>query len=168
MKHSPGPDEESGGGGGGVTGRRLLLAGLLTALASTYGLFASYAIRFVFPKRVAPRRQRIFIAFSHDIDPGDSRAVNMPTGDQLLISNTGRINAATGNTFIAFSSSCPHLGCKVHWEARRERFFCPCHGGVFEPDGKSIAGPPAQAGQNLKPYDIEVEGSSIYAIVEEV
>lgn len=172
MSQTPPPSSsESGkdqtGGHRVVTGRRLLLGGFLGSLAATYGLFASYAVRFVFPKRAIPRRQRIFIAYTHDIGPGQSRAVNMPAGDQLLISNTGRINPATGNTFIAFSNSCPHLGCKVHWEPRRERFFCPCHQGVFRPDGKAIEGPPAKSGKSLKPYEIDVDGSSIYAVVEE-
>jgi len=148
--------------------RRLLLGGFLTALGATYGLFASFAVRFVFPKREAPRRSRIFIAFSHEIDQGDSRAVPMPSGDQLLISNTGRINPETGNSFIAFSNSCPHLGCKVHWESDEERFVCPCHQGIFDPSGRAISGPPAQSGSDLKPYEIEVAGQSIYAIVEDV
>jgi cytochrome b6-f complex iron-sulfur subunit len=164
----PETGEDSGGSGSSPTSRRLLLGGFLTALASTYGLFASFAIRFVFPKRSAPRRGRIFIAFSHEIDQGDSRAVTMPSGDQLLISNTGRINPDTGNTFIAFSNSCPHLGCKVHWEAKSQRFICPCHQGIFDAAGTATSGPPAQSGSNLRPYDIELAGSSIYAIVEEV
>ena len=161
-------DSGSASGNRGVPRRGLLLGGFLAALAAAYGLFASIAVRFVFPKRKPPRRSRIFISFSDQINPGESRAVNMPSGDQLLISNTGRINAASGNTFIAFSNNCPHLGCKVHWESAAERFVCPCHQGIFDPDGVAISGPPAQSGSNLKPYEIEVEGNSIYAIVEEV
>lgn len=165
------PERDEGSGGGeslSVPRRGILLGGFLTALAAAYGLFASYAIRFVFPKRGNPRRTRIFLGFRSDVSPGDSKAVNMPSGDQLLISNTGRINPDTGNTFVAFSNSCPHLGCKVHWEAQEEQFFCPCHQGIFDADGIAISGPPAQSQSNLKPYDIEVEGNSIYAIVEEV
>ncbi len=159
-------------GGSGVTEtppqrRKFLLAAFLGSLASVYGVFASYAVQFVFPKRKAPRRTRVFVSFSSEIGPGSSRAVKMPSGDQLLISNTGRVNPDTGNTFIAFSNSCPHLGCKVHWEARTERFVCPCHQGVFNADGVAISGPPAQSGSNLRPYDIEVEGNSLYAIVVE-
>lgn len=164
--------EDAGEAGDSSTGssfprRKLLLGGFLAALGAAYGMFATFATQFVFPKRGAPRRQRIFIAFADQIDQGDSRAVNMPSGDQLLISNTGRINAETGNTFVAFSNSCPHLGCKVHWEAQRERFYCPCHQGVFDPNGAAVSGPPAQSGSNLKPYEIEIAGRSIYAIVEE-
>lgn len=167
--YSPEQDEGSSGGGKSSLPRRgFLLGGVLAALTAAYGVFATYAIQFIFPKRGEPRRTRIFIGFQNDVPPGDSKAVNMPSGDQLLISNTGRVNPKSGNTFVAFSSSCPHLGCKIHWEAREEQFLCPCHQGVFDPSGTAISGPPAQSGSNLTPYDIEVKGNSIYAIVEEV
>ena len=92
----------------------------------------------------------------------------MPSGDQLLLSNTRIINPETGNTFNAFSNSCPHLGCKVHWEPREEHFLCPCHQGIFNAEGIAVSGPPAQSGSNLKHYLIEVSDNSIYAVLEEV
>jgi menaquinol-cytochrome c reductase iron-sulfur subunit len=41
----------------------------------------------------------------------------------------------------AFSPICPHLGCHYHWDAQSEHFECPCHGSVFDIDGKVVAGP---------------------------
>jgi Rieske Fe-S protein len=43
------------------------------------------------------------------------------------------------------SSLCPHLGCPVNWQAERAEFFCPCHGGAFDPAGRNVAGPPPRA-----------------------
>jgi Rieske Fe-S protein len=40
------------------------------------------------------------------------------------------------------SSLCPHLGCLVNWRPAGAQFFCPCHGGVFDADGRNVAGPP--------------------------
>ena len=40
-----------------------------------------------------------------------------------------------------FSPICPHLGCHYDWNAGRGEFMCPCHGSVFSPDGKVLAGP---------------------------
>ena len=37
-------------------------------------------------------------------------------------------------------------------------FFCPCHNGVFSPDGTGIGGPPGDAGQSLPRYPLKVEG----------
>ena len=91
----------------------------------------------------------------------------MPSGDELLLSNTGQVNPETGSEFLAFSNRCPHLGCKVHWEARENRFYCPCHQGAFDPSGRGVSGPPADAGQSLKPYTLEIDDQSIY-VVEQV
>ncbi len=63
---------------------------------------------------------------------------------------------------MALSSTCPHLGCKVHWEAPENRFFCPCHNGAFDPSGRAIAGPPAEAGQSLGRYPLRIEGGLLY------
>ena len=150
-----------------LTRRKLLTGGFLASLAAAYGLFASRAFEFIFPEKKSPRVRRIFLAFVSDIPQGASRSIPMPSGDQLLLSNTRRVNPETGNTFLAFSNSCPHLGCKVHWEALGERFVCPCHQGVFDADGVAISGPPSQSGSSLRHYPIEVSGNSIYAVIEE-
>lgn len=40
----------------------------------------------------------------------------------------------------AFDSKCTHAGCNVAFEG--DRIFCNCHGGVYDLNGKNIAGPP--------------------------
>nr|MBC8425653.1 Rieske 2Fe-2S domain-containing protein [bacterium] len=50
-----------------------------------------------------------------------------------------------------------HLGCQVYWEEDNNRFFCPCHSGVFDPQGIAIAGPPADAGQRLAEVPLKVD-----------
>ena len=47
----------------------------------------------------------------------------------------------TGN-FYFFSNQCTHLGCPLHWVPAREKFLCPCHGGMFNALGKVVGGPP--------------------------
>lgn len=45
--------------------------------------------------------------------------------------------------FVAYSQRCTHLSCAVYYQAERERLYCPCHEGVFDPaTGEPIAGPP--------------------------
>ncbi len=41
-----------------------------------------------------------------------------------------------------FSNQCTHLGCPLHWIAERQKFMCPCHGGMFNAMGKVVGGPP--------------------------
>ena len=46
------------------------------------------------------------------------------------------------NHYIAISTRCAHLGCPVRWVSESERFICPCHGGVYDLEGKRTGGPP--------------------------
>ena len=46
--------------------------------------------------------------------------------------------------FIAISTRCAHLGCPVNFSAAAGNFICPCHGGVYDFEGKVIGGPPVR------------------------
>jgi Rieske Fe-S protein len=48
------------------------------------------------------------------------------------------------NEVIAISTRCMHLGCPVRYVAASERFICPCHGGVYNKQGKVDGGPPVR------------------------
>ncbi len=66
-----------------------------------------------------------------------------------------------GGVLVAYSQRCPHLSCAVVYQDDRQRFFCPCHDGVFEVrSGVPIAGPPRRP---LARITLEVEGGVVYA-----
>ena len=44
--------------------------------------------------------------------------------------------------FVVFSRSCTDLGCPVTFDQGSTCFFCPCHGGIFDQEGRPMAGPP--------------------------
>ena len=46
--------------------------------------------------------------------------------------------------FIAISTRCAHLGCPVRFVRAAGNFICPCHGGVYDFEGKVIGGPPVR------------------------
>jgi Rieske Fe-S protein len=46
--------------------------------------------------------------------------------------------------FIAISTRCMHLGCPVRYVDASKRFICPCHGGVYDFEGKVDGGPPVR------------------------
>jgi len=48
------------------------------------------------------------------------------------------------NDFVAISTRCMHLGCPVRYVEASERFICPCHGGVYDIEGKVSDGPPVR------------------------
>jgi menaquinol-cytochrome c reductase iron-sulfur subunit len=46
--------------------------------------------------------------------------------------------------YVAISTRCAHLGCPVRWVVPAERFVCPCHGGVYDFEGRVAGGPPVR------------------------
>ena len=46
--------------------------------------------------------------------------------------------------YIAISSRCAHAGCPVRFVEAAGNFICPCHGGVYDFEGKRIGGPPVR------------------------
>jgi menaquinol-cytochrome c reductase iron-sulfur subunit len=57
------------------------------------------------------------------------------------------------------SSICPHLGCPVNWHPDQSRFVCPCHGGIFNPDGEHTGGPPPRS---MDPLEFEVRAGRLW------
>lgn len=58
-----------------------------------------------------------------------------------------------------FDPRCTHLGCAYHWDESHDQFICPCHGGVYDVDGRVVSGPPPRA---LDTYPTRVEAGVLY------
>lgn len=136
---------------------------MLGGLVTSYGTCAYVGGRFLYPARPV-RREWMLVGPLNSIAAGSAIAYSTPTGAKLTIARQGSGTAL--EDFIALSSTCPHLGCKVNWEALNQRFFCPCHNGVFDPGGKAISGPPADAGQELARYSLKIENGLLFIEVE--
>lgn len=66
--------------------------------------------------------------------------------------------------FVAYSQKCTHLSCAVYYQPERERIYCPCHEGVFDPQtGEPIAGPPQR---RLPQIELRREGDQLIAVRE--
>ncbi len=59
---------------------------------------------------------------------------------------------------LAIGSTCTHLGCQTSYDAQAKLIKCPCHGGVYKPDGTVVAGPPPQP---LPHLSARVDGSQV-------
>lgn len=134
-------------------------------LAMTGGLVAGYgslgyiAGRYLWPAK--PEEQAwVFVTDLKSMKVGDSMNYRTPTGVPVSVTRKGE--QGDEKDFVALSSTCPHLGCRVHWEAQNDRYFCPCHNGVFDANGVGTGGPPAEAKQNLAHYPLKVMKGLLY------
>lgn len=131
---------------------------MMGGLAVGYGTFASYAGLFLYSSESPVTWQ--FVATVNTIKTGQALSYVSPTGSRVVVARQG--DGDTVENFVALSSVCPHLGCQVHWESVNERFFCPCHNGAFDREGRPLEGPPAAAGQELSRYPLRIENGLLY------
>ena len=139
--------------------RRRFLAALAAGvgLVLSYGLFAGYAVSFLFPPAVRRRPRRLFLGRRTDFPAGSARPLVDDRGRTLLV-------VAGEDTLTAFDTRCPHLGCQVRWVPKAARFVCPCHLGMFDREGVAVAGPPAAAHQALTrvPLDVDTASGTVF------
>ncbi len=128
-------------------------------LVAGYGTLAAFAGRYLYPTGERATAW-LFVTRLDAIGPGASLQFETPTGVKIVVAR--QAHEGTADDFVALSRVCPHLGCQVHWEPHNQRFFCPCHNGVFDPQGKATAGPPADANQSLARYDLKVEDDLLF------
>lgn len=61
--------------------------------------------------------------------------------------------------FLALYQRCTHLGCTVSWEAKQNKFVCPCHSSQFDQQG-NVENPPATRALDL--FAIEIVNGEIW------
>ncbi|MGB9891641.1 MULTISPECIES: ubiquinol-cytochrome c reductase iron-sulfur subunit [Thermodesulfovibrio] len=64
-----------------------------------------------------------------------------------------------GDSIIALSPVCTHLGCFVNFDKNSNEFICPCHGGKYDSEGKVLKGPPKEPLQRLP---VKIENKKIF------
>jgi cytochrome b6-f complex iron-sulfur subunit len=129
--------------------------GMGACLVAGYGTFAAMGVRYLFPSD-AHSKVWHFVCTLDRLAKGEALEFTTPTGARV---NVARIaDGETVDAFLALSSVCPHLGCRVHWESQNDRFFCPCHNGAFDRQGAPTEGPPKDGNQSLPRYPLRIEG----------
>ena len=68
------------------------------------------------------------------------------------------------NGFKVFSGICTHLGCIIKWEENNNRFYCPCHKGVYAKTGEVLEGPPPKP---LDEFTVEIDDNLLFVQVED-
>lgn len=134
---------------------------MAAGLLGGYGAFGSVLGRFLYPSGGAERVWQ-FVTPLNRMSVGDSLTFTTPAGAEVHV--TRRDDKGGSEDFTALSSVCPHLGCQVHWQPQHNRYFCPCHDGVFDAEGLGVAGPPE--GMALPGYPVEVQDGLLFIHVE--
>jgi nitrite reductase/ring-hydroxylating ferredoxin subunit len=121
----------------------LIRVGMISGLVLSYGTGIIYALRFLVPKKTEARFRKLYVTSMDNLPKDHTLVFKDLKGREIVLVNTGA-------GIRAISTTCTHLGCKVHWEPEGKRFFCPCHLGVFDINGNVKSGPPPRPLDNFK------------------
>ena len=136
--------------------RRTFLANLFMGVGLTVSHLTAvgFALRFLYPAD-RKRAQRLLVGLKTEFPPGSARPFRTPQGQTINI-----VRSPAG--FVALSTVCPHLGCRVHWDSGRSRFICPCHDGHFDAQGAPLSGPPADMKASLARFKVVEDGNLVF------
>jgi len=135
-----------------VSRRQFVKFACCSALVVGTGFTARHSL-FPGPTATEPR----FVARADELPVGGSKLFRYPTADHPCIL------IRSGETeFAAYSQSCTHLQCPVHYQHAQRQFHCPCHEGFFSAeDGRVLAGPPPRP---LPRYPVENRNGEIWIV----
>ena len=69
-----------------------------------------------------------------DLEDAWSHSENVEIGSVLLFREAD--DSDDKPSVLAWSTICPHFGCKIDWRDEHDAFFCPCHSSLFSPSGE--------------------------------
>jgi len=126
------------------------------ALFGAAAVFVRNVLAYLFPERKVKKYHRYLVAREGEIPLGQAK--------RLIIGGKPVFVVHLEDGYKVFSGICTHLGCIVRWEKEKERFYCPCHKGVFNKRGEVVSGPPPEP---LVPFRVERESGLVFMYVEE-
>jgi Rieske Fe-S protein len=92
-------------------------------------------VKFIFPPYREP--DEVILPFADFQDMAPNSVKNFAWGSKL-----GLVKRNDDGTYMAFVGVCTHLDCNVAYMQEQRKFFCACHDGWYDENGKNIGGPP--------------------------
>lgn len=141
-----------------TTSRRDFLRrlGVVGSLVIAIGFFIERMIRYLLPAKKPKTYHKYLVAKEGEIPVGSAKEITL-SGKPVFV-----VNLKSG--YKVFSGVCTHLGCIVRWEEQNQRFYCPCHQGIFNRAGEVTGGPPPRP---LDEYDVEIDRQLVFIKVED-
>lgn len=151
--------------------RRSLFSWMIAIAASVIGFGLAVPL-FSYVVSPALKRRKTLWA---EVGPTDTLRTNAP--EELEFASTiqdgWRTNTAkkaiwavqqSSGQIVVFSPICPHLGCGFRWKSGDHKFHCPCHGSVYDVNGKVLAGP---APRPLDVLPSKIEDGKLWVLYKE-
>lgn len=132
--------------------RREFLNGLLGGwLGALLASFLYPVVRFIFPPVREP--DQVVLPFSDfkDMEPNSVKSFSWGTKPGLL-------KKSDDGSYTAFVAVCTHLDCNVTYLSQQRKFFCACHEGWYDEEGKNTTGPPPRP---LRRLILSIEGEEL-------
>ena len=135
------------------TSRRSFLNNLLLSWFGLLVLPVIYIIgKYIYPPILnSSKILNIAVAKIGDLAPNTGKLVKFGQKPVMLV-------RTSSGQYRAYSAVCTHLGCTITYKPGKENFYCNCHGGTYNLDGKVIAGPPPKP---LHPYKVSLRDDQI-------
>jgi len=122
---------------------KLMIAG---SVAASLTPFAIASQRFLIPRVESLEFVDKKIGHINDLEPNSAKTFGYPGEEQENPQYSNLLIRLKSGEYVAYNRTCTHLRCSVNYEADRQRIFCPCHAGTYNPgDGTVMGGPPPRA-----------------------
>lgn len=116
--------------------RRQFLNTLLGGWLGAFLVSLVYPVlKFIFPPYREP--DQITLTFSEYKKMSPNAAKKFAWG-----AKPGLLKKNQDGSYTAFVAVCTHLDCTVSYIPEKRKFYCACHQGWYDENGKNIAGPP--------------------------
>lgn len=138
-------------------GRRRFVRMLLGfSVISTVAMIVTPVVGFLIPPKTgrAGAGGRVLVGTTADIPAGSGKVVALGSKPVIVVNSEAGMKA--------YSATCTHLGCIVHYDETAKQIICPCHDGRFSPaTGAVTSGPPPQP---LPPVEVAVDKDEIFLV----
>jgi len=132
--------------------RRVVELFLGGGLLASFLSFVYPVIRYLVPPPVADLGgDEVVAAKVGELKANGSKIFRFGSRPGLLL-----LNAA--GDYIALSATCTHLSCTVQYRADLHQVWCACHNGLYDLNGRNIAGPPPRP---LEAFQVHIRGDEI-------
>jgi Rieske Fe-S protein len=126
----------------------LLGGGLVASVAS----FLYPVLRYLVPPATADLGTDTVVAGRvGELKPNTGKIFRFGNRPGLLI-------LTSSGEYRALSATCTHLDCTVQYRGDVHQIWCACHNGLYDLNGRNVAGPPPRP---LDAFEVHVRGEEI-------